>query len=317
MRALLLSASLIAVGAAASAGTITLAPEAVTDWKPIYGTVEPRNDVPARARIGGVIEDLLVTEGDRVTAGERIATIRDEKLGFQIAAYDAQIEALRAQLATAQTELERGETLIQRGVTTRQQVDQLRTTVDVTRGQLAAAEASRAVVSQQAAEGDVLAPEDGRVLTVPVTRGAVILAGEPVATIGSGGLFLRLAVPERHAGVLKEGDTIRIGAGGGAAEGRLAKVYPEIEGGRVTADVEVANLPGEFVNARVPVELPVGSRDALLVPATAVASRSGLDFVTVIEGGAEIARSVVLGEPVGDRIEVLTGLRVGDEVVVP
>lgn len=317
MRALLLSASLIAVGAAASAGTITLAPEAVTDWKPIYGTVEPRNDVPARARIGGVIEDLLVTEGDRVTAGERIATIRDEKLGFQIAAYDAQIEALRAQLATAQTELERGETLIQRGVTTRQQVDQLRTTVDVTRGQLAAAEASRAVVSQQAAEGDVLAPEDGRVLTVPVTRGAVILAGEPVATIGSGGLFLRLAVPERHAGVLKEGDTIRIGAGGGAAEGRLAKVYPEIEGGRVTADVEVANLPGEFVNARVPVALPVGNREALLVPATAVASRSGLDFVTVIEGGAEIARSVVLGEPVGDRIEVLTGLRVGDEVVVP
>ena len=99
---------------------------------------------------------------------------------------------------------------------------------------------------QQAAEGDVLAPEDGRVLTVPVTRGAVILAGEPVATIGSGGLFLRLAVPERHAAALKEGDSIRIGTGGGATEGRLAKVYPEIEGGRVTADVEVDRPPGRL-----------------------------------------------------------------------
>jgi multidrug efflux pump subunit AcrA (membrane-fusion protein) len=111
---------------------------------------------------------------------------------------------------------------VQRGVATAQQVDQLRTAVDVVRGQRAAAEAGRAAVVQQAAEGDVLAPEDGRVLTVPVTRGAVVLAGEPVATIGSGGLFLRLAVPERHAAALREGDAIRIGTRGAAAEGRLA-----------------------------------------------------------------------------------------------
>jgi multidrug efflux pump subunit AcrA (membrane-fusion protein) len=66
----------------ASAGTLTLAPEAVTEWKPIYGTVGPRSIVPARARIGGVVEQLLVTEGDEVAAGQRIATVRDEKLGF-------------------------------------------------------------------------------------------------------------------------------------------------------------------------------------------------------------------------------------------
>ncbi|MBB5221871.1 RND family efflux transporter MFP subunit [Amaricoccus macauensis] len=315
MRVLTLVAGLLASGAA-SAGTLTLAPEAITEWKPIYGTVAPRTEVPARARIGGLIEELLVTEGDAVTAGQRIAMVRDDKIGFQIAAYDAQIKALQAQLTTAETELGRGETLIARGVTTAQRLDQLRTTVDVTRGQLAAAEASRAVVVQQGAEGDVLAPEDGRVLTVPVTRGAVILAGEPVATIGSGGLFLRLSVPERHASALKEGDTIRIGSDT-PAEGHLARLYPEITGGRVTADVEVANLPGAFVNARVPVSLPVGERDALLVPAAAVATRSGIDFVTVMEGGAAVARTVVLGEPVGDRIEVLTGLAAGDEIVVP
>jgi len=313
MRALLLAAGLLAAGAA-SADTLVLAPEAVTEWKPVYGTIEPRRNVPARTRIGGLVEELLVTEGDTVAAGQRIASVRDAKLGFEIAASDAEITALKAQLATAETELARGATLIERGVTTRAQIDQLRTTVDVTRGQLAAAEAGRAVIVQNAAEGDVLAPEDGRVLTVPVTHGAVVLAGEPVATIGSGGLFLRLAVPERHAPALKEGDTIRIGS---TAEGRLAKVYPEIRGGRVTADVEVADLPVGFVNARVPVELPVGEREAIIVPAAAVASRSGLDFVTVIENGAEVARAVVLGEPIGDRVEVLTGLRAGDEVVVP
>ncbi|MCA8880236.1 MAG: efflux RND transporter periplasmic adaptor subunit [Rhodobacteraceae bacterium] len=316
MRGLVLLAALV-VADPSVAGTITLEPVTVTEWKAIYGTVAPRTDVAARARIGGIVQDLLVTEGDAVTAGQRLATVHDEKLSFQIAAFDAQIEALQAQLATAQTDLERGQALIQRGVTTAQQVDQLRTAVDVIQGQIASAQAGRAVVEQQGAEGDVLAPDDGRVLTVPVTRGAVILAGEPVATIGSGGIFLRLAVPERHAAVLKEGSTIRVGGAGTTTEGRLAKVYPEIEGGRVTADVEVADLPDAFVNARIPVELPVGTREALMVPAAAVATRSGIDFVTVMEDGAEVARAVVAGEANGDEVEVLTGLAAGDEVVVP
>lgn len=316
MRVLLFAASLFAA-IPASAGTLTLAPETVVEWKPIYGTVEPRNEVPARARISGVIAELLVTEGDEVSAGQRIATVRDDKIGFQIAAHDAQIEALKAQIATAETELGRGETLVQRGVATAQRLDQLRTTVEVIRGQLIAAEAARAAVVSQAAEGDVFAPENGRVLAVPVTRGAVILAGEPVATIGSGGIFLRLAVPERHAAELEEGATIRIGAAGASTEGRLVKVYPRIEGGRVTVDVDVPDLPDAFINARVPVELPVGERQALLVPSSVVATRSGIDFVTVIEGGAEVARAVILGQTVGDRVEVLSGLRADDEVVVP
>ena len=36
-----------------------------------------------------------------------------------------------------------------------------------------------------------------------------------------------------------------------------------------------------------------------------------------MEGGAGVARAVVLGEPVGDRVEILTGLRAGDEIVLP
>jgi adenine/guanine phosphoribosyltransferase-like PRPP-binding protein len=59
----------------------------------------------------------------------------------------------------------------------------------------------------------------------------------------------------------------------------------------------------------------------LLVPAAAVATRSGLDFVTVREGVAETARAVVLGERIerdgAVLVEVLSGLAPGDEVVAP
>ena len=193
MRALILFAGLLAA-APAMAETLTLAPISVAEWKGVYGTVETKETVPARARIGGLVAELGVSEGDLVEAGQQIAVIRDDKLNFQIAALDAQIEALQAQMTTAESELERGQALVERGVITVQRLDQLRTSVDVVRGQIVSAQAQRAVIVQQETEGEVLAPSAGRVLTVPVTPGAVILAGEPVAVIGGGGFFLRLSI---------------------------------------------------------------------------------------------------------------------------
>ena len=64
---------------------------------------------------------------------------------------------------------------------------------------------------QNMQEGKVLAPAAGRVLTVPVTTGTVMLTGETVATIGEQNFVLRLRVPERHARFLKAGDPVRIG----------------------------------------------------------------------------------------------------------
>ncbi|EYD76685.1 multidrug/cation efflux pump, membrane fusion protein (MFP) family [Rubellimicrobium mesophilum DSM 19309] len=261
--------------------------------------------------------ELLVSESDAVTAGQRIAVVRDDKIGFQISALDAQLKALQAQLDNAEAELARGETLVDQGVATTQRLDQLRTQADVARNQIASTEAQRQLAMEQDAEGEVLAPLDGRVLGVPVTRGAVVLAGETVATLGGGGFFLRLAIPERHAALLREGATLAVETGPGSVEGRLAKVYPQVENGRVVADVEVDGLPTDFVDARLLVRVPVGSREALMIPAEAVATRSGLDFVTVTGPEGEVQRTVVLGERDGDRVEVLTGLAAGEEVVTP
>jgi RND family efflux transporter MFP subunit len=319
MRIALLLAGLLACGSA-SAGTLTLTPTTVTEWKTVYGRVEARNTIPARARVAGLVVALDVSEGDLVEAGQKIATVRDDKIGFQIAALDAQLRALKAQMETAEAELARGQTLVDKGVMTVQRLDQLRTQVDVARNQIAATKSQRSVVVQQGAEGEVFAPGDGRVLTVPVTLGAVVMAGEPVATIGGGGFFLRLAIPERHAGTLRQDAEIRISAGGAESTGRLAKIYPQIENGRVIADVEVDKLDTAFVDSRILVEVPVGERSALLVPAAAVTTRSGIDFVRVDDQGIESERTVVLGEAIaraeGAFVEILTGLAIGEAVVV-
>jgi RND family efflux transporter MFP subunit len=313
--------ALASAAGAAQAANMTLQRITVPEWKAVYGQVEARDSVLARARIGGTVVDLRVTEGDMVQAGDVVAVVKDDKVDFQIKAIDAQLLGLNASLKNAQAELGRAEKLIKSGASTAQRLEQLRTEADVIRNQIVAMQAQRSVVVQQQNEGDVLAPSDGRVLKVPVTKASVVLPGEVIADIGGGGFFLRLAIPERHAASLKRGASIRITALGKSLSGTLAKIYPQIENGRVIADVEVGGLDTDFVNARVLVELPVGTRPALVVPHNALTTRSGIDFVIVSENGKPVERAVVAGEVADidgtESIEILSGLEPGDIVVTP
>lgn len=309
-------ASALLPASAARAESVTLAPVTLTEWKAVYGRIEARDRIPARARLGGTLASLRVAEGDTVEQGDVLAEIVDQKIGFQLSALTAQRQALAAQLDNAQAELTRGEELLKQGVTTAQRLDALRTQVDVVTGQIAALDAQRQVVEQQAAEGAVLAPVSGRILDVPVAQGAVVLPGEPVAMLGGGGIFLRLAIPERHAADLTTGATIRIDGAGGPTEGTLVRIYPLIENGRVIADVEVQGLPDDFVDARILVRLPVGDRQALAVPETALVTRAGLDFVAIDGAGLRAVvpgtHEVIDGQPM---VEILSGLRAGDRIL--
>jgi len=303
-----------------AAAEIELQPVPVVETKAVFGRVESRDVVAARARIGGTLMAVTVSEGDAVAQGERIAIVADDKLALQMNAAEARIKALTTEQANARLEYERARDLLARGAGTLQRVDQTRTAYEVFRNQIAAAEADRSVIAQQSSEGAVLAPASGRVLTKPVTAGGVIMPGEAVATIAGGGFFLRLAIPERFAATLKVGAEVPIDGRGGQrpGAGRIAKVFPQIENGKVIADVEVGTLGDFFVGERVLVHVPVARRQALAVPEAAIITRSGVDFVR-LAGGGEAA--VIIGGPVetpeGRRIEVLSGLRPGDRVVVP
>lgn len=308
------------LASSASGETFEISLQTVTEFKPVYGQVETRDRVPARARIGGTIVSLVVTEGDEVRSGGQMALIEDPKLSFQIDALDARQDALISRRQTARSELARGEQLIERGVITSQRFEELQTAVSVLEGEIISLEAERLVIERQIEEGAVLSPEDGIVLSVPVSVGSVVTPGEAIAIVGGGGVYLRLSIPERHAADLSEGDLIEIGTVGELRQGTLAKLYPQIEGGRVQADVNVEGLDPDFVGRRLLVRLPVGERQAILVPGNALTHRGGLDFLTVETSDGPMERVVVPGALVQQDgaawQEILTGLSAGETVVI-
>ena len=299
-----------------------------SDMKAVFARVESREVIPARARIGGTIVSLAVEEGSAVAAGDVVAVVVDDKLSLQLTASDARIKALSVELDNARTELERAEKLQLTGVVPKSRVDQLQTQGDVLVNQIAAVQADRAVLEQQQAEGRVLAPSPGRILSVPVTQGSVVLPGEMVAKIAGGGYFLRLSLPERHAAHIAEGDPVVVGKRGmtgldgdaALGQGRIVKIYPEIDGGRVLADVEVEGLGDFFVGERTRVWIPVATRQIIAVPEAAVTNRYGIDVVTIVSATGQTEVPVIIGAPTeenGQRVvEVLSGLAEGDRVVV-
>lgn len=317
-----------ALGAAGST-ILTIGTRTVPERKAVFGEVESRTVVPARARIGGTLSRIDITEGSQVQEGDVIAFVIDDKINLQLKAADARIKELTSQLDNARSELDRVQQLFQRGVATQSRLDQARTQFEVTTNQVSGAQAARSVTEENARQGAVRAPAAGRVLSVPVTLGSVVLPGDEIARIASGRYFLRLLLPERHAASMKAGDDVQLArrTSGSDADlrathkGRIVKIYPEIVNGRVKADVEVADLGDYFVNERVLVFVPIGTRPALLVPSSALRLKHGIDYVTVAtsEGTGEVA--VIPGETFatdsGEEVEILSGLHDGDRIVVP
>lgn len=327
--ALALSSALALMAPFASSAELTVKAVEKPDLKAVFGQVESRDLVPARARLGGTIISLTVEEGSAVKAGDVVAVIVDDKLALQLGALDARLKAIDAQLRNASDDRDRAKKLFESGVVPKKQIDAYQTAVDVLTNQRAAALAERSVLEQQRTEGEVIAPAPGRVLSVPVTKGSVVMPGETIARIAGGGYFLRLSLPERHAAHVKQGDEVIVGSrgvtelsdGAPARNGHVVKVYPEIQGGRVLADVEVDGLGDFFVGERTRVWIPVDQRRVITVPKEAVSTRSGIDYVRVNLAQGDVDVPVIIGETFYDNgkahVEVLTGLSDGDKVVLP
>jgi RND family efflux transporter MFP subunit len=303
---------------------------AKTDLKAVFGRVESRDIVQARARLGGTIVSLDAVEGNPIKAGDVVATVVDDKLALQLTAFDARLKELDAQLQNALSDLNRGKSLLVAGTVPKAGVDALQTKVDVLNNQVTALQADKSIVVQQGAEGKVLAPASGRILTVPITKGSVVMPGEAIARIAAGGYFLRISLPERHATHIKEGDEVLVGSRGldggqssiqTARKGKLVKVYPEIQDGLVLADVDVDGLGDFFVGERTLVWIPVDKRNVIAVPPSAITTRFGIDYAQVSGTSGPMDVAVIIGEifatPEGDRLEVLSGLVEGDTVIAP
>jgi RND family efflux transporter MFP subunit len=313
-----------AVAEAPSGERLTVREVRLADVAEVPASVTTREIVEVRARIPGVVSRLHVRAGDRVAAGQPIATITDSRLGQEAAAYGASAAAAEAQAARARADLERIRYLHKEGVYARARLDEAVAAAGAADSMVKAARAQQGAVEAVAGQGVARAPAAGRVLVADLPEGAAVGPGMVIATLTAGPPIVRLDVPEGLAARLVVGAEVRVQGlagqpGGETAVGRVAKLYPGVTAGRTRADVEVPGLAPTLVGQRVTASVDAGVRTGLAVPARFVEPRFGLHFVRLLSADGKRASEVpVEVRPLPDgQVEILSGLKAGDVLIVP
>lgn len=313
----------LALSGGAWAQTLTVEETIVVDYRPVIARIEAGDTATARSRLQGVVTQLNAVEGQIVKAGEVVAVVTDETLAPQISALGSRIEGLKSQTRQAEEDLARNEGLLARGFYPKARLDEERTALDVLRRTLASAEAERRALSARAAEGRILAPAEAHVTDVNVVQGSVVSPGDVLVSLSTVNGVVRLALPERHAATLVEGETISLRLPSRSEDIRTAtimRIYPELRQGSVIADATVQGGLTALFGERVDVLAPVGERRAIRIPKDYVSTRFGVDFVRVAVGERFIDAPVALAAPLVDdqgQYEILSGLRPGDKIQKP
>lgn len=299
---------------------LVLQPSDTGGWQDVSAEVATVDQAQVLARIPGILTTLSVREGDLVGKGQAIGRIVDSQLGYQAGAYGAQAAAAQAQAAQAQADLARVKFLYDKGIYAKARLDQAEAAAAAARAQIRAAQAQQSAVGAVAGQGAVIAPTSGRVLRADVPAGSPVAPGMVIATITAGPTILRLQMPESLAGKVHPGSRVATTAfGGGAAEGRVIKVYPSVQAGQVTADVDLPGIDSSLIGRRMAAKVETGTRKAMLVPAGFVTNRYGIDYVTVLGKDGSAAQIPVQIAPAAEagKVELLSGVSAGDTLVGP
>jgi multidrug efflux system membrane fusion protein len=297
------------------------------------GTVTPLATVTVRAQVSGILQKLLYKEGDMVKAGQVLAIIDPSQ--FQMALDQAVGARVRdeAQLENARLMLDRDQTLLKQDSIARQDVDTQAALVKQLQGTVQTDKAAEGTARLNLGYTKIVSPVTGRAGLRPVDVGNLVNAGDAaglavVTQLSPIDVVFTLpqdSVPDvqtrLHDGAALPSvafDRNRVNTLDTGTFYALDNVI-DTTTGTVKAKSRFANAKGAlFANQFVNVRLELRTiKNALMVPVTAMRHGSNGDFVYVLNAAERTVslRNVVRGGATVDKIQVTSGLQVGEQVI--
>jgi RND family efflux transporter MFP subunit len=304
----------------------------------LSGNLVPRTRVDVHARLGGTLEKVLVQIGDRVRAGDVLATMDRREIDAQVDAADASVgvaraglEAADAALENATQEAERARNLFEKGALPKQRLEVADTGARAARAQRELAKAS--VAQAEAAFRRAREVQRDATLRAPIAGVVVARNFDPGNLVGPGSERPVVAVAEMHALKLAAGvsemDAGRLRVGmparitvpakpGEIYEGRVAAIAPEVSARNrhFRVELDVSNrgetlLSGMYASARVITDRVSG----ITLPREAVFAHRGVRSVYRVERDTVAIVPVTEGLSDGTRVHIRSGLAPGDLIV--
>ena len=299
-----------------------LQPEPFAASRTYIGTLVAADRVVISAELTGRVRRLPFREGQSVHRGDLLAQIDDTQEGKEIRRQEAGLTKLAADLRFWDAEYARDQILFAGRSISQEKLDG---TIRQRDGLLAAMEQSRQALElarTRRGYGRVLAPFDGVVQAVHTQPGELAVMGKPLLElVGDSALKATAQVPQIDLGELYPGQRVVVTAA--AIDGELTAVvdrlYPALDARSRTATLEAFLPPTAGLQPGMVVSLIVyrsQSEAVLLLPRQAIRSTADGEGVFVVVDERAVWRPVVTGEAQGRQVVVVSGLVVGDEVIL-
>lgn len=282
------------------------------------GVAEPFAEAALGTKLMGTILAVHVREGDPVRTGAVLLELDARDLDAKAAQIDASLQAAKAVLNEAALHAARLRMLFAEDAAPKAQLDAAETALERAQAGVAAANAARAELEATRDYAVVRAPFDGTVVRRMVDPGAFATPGAPLLVVQDA-RWLRLAVtvPPDVARTLERGQMVAASVEGASARAAIEGIVPSVAS-LYTVNALLDNSGGiHLAGSAATLKLPIGVRDAFFVPRVAVSRQGDLTGLVVWDPAGPSMRWVRLGDVEGDSVEVVSGLRTGDRVLIP
>src|ERR1700693_1384708 len=287
------------------------------------GTLESKVVAGVSAKIVGKVVEVLVDQGDTVTAGQTLARLEARDFTNAVRVAVAQRNQAQAELAKAKADVERERPLLASDSVARAEVAALESAESVAEAKLTNAEATLGVAQAKLADTQIVSPAAGLVITRNLEVGSTVVPGAPIFRIAASVPWVVAQVDERETGALRLGQPARVVFETDptlAQPGHVARLSVEVD--RVTEEREVdvsldRSSANRFLGQRADVYIETARRrDALRVPLITLVVQGGRPGVLAVVDGRARWRPVKLGLRDGKFVEVISGVRERDLVIV-
>ena len=323
---------------AVQVGILTASAGDVRIWSEFSGRLNAVDYAEIRPEVSGRIAQVRFRDGQTVKAGDILFVIDPRPFEAALAKAEANLASARTNAEFAQTELDRAPNMVKTQAIAQRLYDERANAKRVADAAVDGAEAELKQAQVDIDHAYVKAPISGRVSRPEITLGNVVQAGAnaPILTsiVSNDGIYADFEVDEQTyvQSVRAQADTeakerripVELTVQGDTERAYKGTIYSfdnriNAASGTIRARAKFDNkdsslVPGMFVS----VKLGSGMKNqALLVPERAIGNDQSKKFIYVVDTNNKVSyREVALGQQVGARRIVLSGLQAGERVIV-
>ena len=296
--------------------TVKAVSENFVHYLELQGNVQTKQNIVIYPETSGILQNIFVKEGQRVTKGQALAKIDDGGLEQQVA--QAEI-----QLALAETTFERQKRLWDQEIGSEIQFLQAKSSF----------EAQEQAVNQlktQLAKTTIVAPFTGVIDDIITDQGSVVMPGQSqlIRIVNLKEMYIETAVPENYITDVVEGKDVKVEFPvlGTSVDAKIRQAGNFINPANRTFKVEVA-VPNDKENIKpnLTAKLKINdytNENALLIPLSIISENAnGEQYIYAVQNKNDDNEAVVerviikTGKTQGDIIEVLSGIEAGTEII--